>query len=239
MVTFVTALYLPTGPINKPVDTYFALFERLAGTGIPLIVYLDVRLSARGSAICARFPNILRCIYGVLENGWIPRNAVLPAVRNYGKDTADYMCIQLTKLRLMAEVAQTGVKSTLAWIDFGIYHMFKEWDRCDKLLLALSDWDFIGDRILSPGYKETYITALFEHICWKHCGSLLIGQGWMFQRAYERQTALVLESMPRLTWEVNYWAMMEDCFDIYIANHNDLIVENLYNHISKDYTKIL
>ena len=43
-VTFVTALYLPAGPMFKPVDTYFANFEQLAGTGIPLILYLDTRL---------------------------------------------------------------------------------------------------------------------------------------------------------------------------------------------------
>jgi hypothetical protein len=226
MVTFVTALYLPTGPINKPVDTYFRLFERLAAVGVALIVYLDVRLFLRGKELCAKFPNILRCIPCVLDRSLILRDAVLPSVRNYEKDTTDYMCIQLTKLRLMAEVAKTGVAGTLAWIDFGIYHMFKDWDRCDTLLRmvgAREDW---GERILSPGYKNVFMN-LFEHICWKHCGSLLIGTGDMFIRAYDRQTTLVLEYMPRLTWEVNYWAMMDDHFEIYIANHNDNILEQL------------
>jgi len=225
MVTFVTALYLPSGPINKPVDTYFRLFERLAGTGVHLIVYLDVRLDSRGEELCLRFPNILRCVPSVLDRSLLLRDLVLPSVRNYDKDTADYMCIQLTKLRLMADVA-TGVTGTLAWIDFGIYHMFKDWDRCDSLLREISDWDFKGDCIYSPGYKNMFIN-LFEHICWKHCGSLLIGTGSMFIRAYKRQTTLVLENLPRLTWEVNYWAMMDDHFEIYNANHNDLILEHL------------
>jgi len=224
MVTFVTALYLPTGSINKPVDTYFRLFERLAGTGVPLIVYLDVRLSARGEELCRRFPNILRCVPSVLDRSLILRDAVLPSVRNYEKDTADYMCIQLTKLRLMA--TEAGVTGTLAWIDFGIYHMFKDWDRCDILLRAVAAHNDWGDRILSPGYKNVFVN-LFEHICWKHCGSLLIGTGPMFVRAYKRQTELVLETMPRLTWEVNYWAMMDDHFEIYTANHNDHILERL------------
>ena len=225
MVTFVTALYLPAGPIFKPVDTYFRLFERLAGTGVTLIVYLDVRLSERGEGLCLQFPNILRCIPSVLDHSLILRDAVLPSVRNYDKDTADYMCIQLTKLRLMAEVARWQ-KGTLAWIDFGIYHMFKDWDRCDGLLRELSDWDYIDERILSPGYKNVVVN-IFEHICWKHCGSLLIGTGSMFIKAYERQTALVLENLPLLTWEVNYWAMMDEYFKIYIANHNDRILEEL------------
>ena len=225
MVTFVTALYLPSGRINKPVDTYFSLFERLAGTGVPLIVYLDVHLASRGKGLCLRFPNILRCAPSVFDQSFLLRNVVLPSVRNYEKDTADYMCIQLTKLRLMAEVAGYQ-KGPLAWIDFGIYHMFKDWDRCDRLLQEISDWDFIGDHILSPSYKNVFVN-LFEHICWKHCGSLLIGTGPMFIKAYKRQTALVLENLPQLTWEVNYWAMMDEYFKIYIANHDDLILEQL------------
>lgn len=230
-VTFVTALYLPSGSTYKTVDRYFDLFEQLAGTGIPLIVYLDVRLASRGSALCARHPNIIRCIYNVFDRSLVVRDLVLPAVRNFDKDTADYMCIQLTKLRLMAEVAAAtataaGTMGTLAWIDFGIYHMFKNWDRCDDLLREISDWDFIGDHILSPGYKN-YTEELFENICWKHCGSLLIGTGPAFIRAYETQTTLLLENIPRITWEVNYWAMMDDYFKIYIANHNDRILEGL------------
>jgi len=225
MVTFVTALYLPSGPINKPVDTYFRLFERLAGTGVPLIVYLDVRLASRGEGLCLRFPNILRCVPSVLDKFLMLRDTVLPSVRNYEKDTSDYMCIQLTKLRLMAEVAgcHGGI---FAWIDFGIYHMFKDWDRCDTLLKSLSAWNFVGDRIFSPGYKNVFIN-LFEHICWKHCGSLLVGTGSMFIRAYERQTTLVLENLPRLTWEVNYWVMMDEYFNNYSAYHDDSILENI------------
>jgi hypothetical protein len=231
MVTFVSALYLPSGPINKPVDTYFSLFERLAGTGVPLIIYVDNRLSDRAEGLRLRFPNILECVPSVLDRSLMVRDVILPSVRNYDKDTADYMCIQLTKLRLMAEVARKNL-GVLAWIDFGIYHMFKDWDRCDTLLRTVANSEFVGERILSPGYKNVFIN-LFEHICWKHCGSLLVGKGSAFINAYERQTALVHKHMPRLTWEVNYWAMMDECFEIYIANHNDHILERLVEDIKK------
>ena len=231
-VTFVTALYLPSSSTYKTVDRYFDLFEQLAGTGIPLIVYLDVGLASRGSALCTRHPNIIRCIYNVFDRSLVVRDLVLPAVRNFDKDTADYMCIQLTKLRLMAEVAAAaGVKGTLAWIDFGIYHMFRHIDECARALKFIAERDVVNDRILSPGYKNTVFYP-FEHICWKHCGSLLVGRGEVFQRAYARQTELVREFMPRITWEVNYWAMMDEYFIIYIADHNDLILEGLLEYMA-------
>jgi hypothetical protein len=237
-VTFVTAFFLPSGSTYKTVDRYFDLFDQLAGTGIPLIVYLDVRLSGRGKVLCARHPNIIRCIYDVFDQSLMVRDLVLPAVRNFDKDTRDYMCIQLTKLRLMAEVAATATAATaataatgtLAWIDFGIYHMFRDIDACSRTLKLIAARDGVIDLILSPGYKNTVFYP-FEHICWKHCGSLLVGRGAVFQRAYARQTELVRKYMPCLTWEVNYWAMMDEYFLIYIADHNDLILERLLEYM--------
>jgi len=229
-VTFVTAFYLPSGSTYKTVDRYFDLFDQLAGTGIPLILYLDVRLADRGKVLCARHSNIIRCVYDVFDQSLMARDLVLPAVRNFDKDTRDYMCIQLTKLRLMAEVAAAGTIGTLAWIDFGIYHMFRDIDACSRALKSIAERDGVSDRILSPGYKNTVFYP-FEHICWKHCGSLLVGRGEVFQRAYARQSELVLEYMPRLTWEVNYWAMMDEYFLIYIADHNDLILEHLLEYM--------
>jgi len=228
VVTFVTALYLPSGPTFKKIDKYFELFERLASTGILLVVFLDSRLRERGEMLRYRFPNIMRIEYGVLDRGSTVRDVILPSVRNYEKDTADYMYIQLTKLRLMSQVAlEMDDGGKIAWIDFGIYHMFRDYSQCDKLLRRIAVGDFSCDRIISPGYTNFVDDWYFENICWKHCGSLLIGEADLFIKAYMRQTELVSENMPRLTWEVNYWAMMDEHFEIYKANHNDLILERL------------
>lgn len=45
--------------------------------------------------------------------------------------------------------------------------------------------------------------------------------------AYMRQMELVRANLPRLTWEVNYWTMMEDHFTWYSANHDDSMLGNL------------
>ena len=154
-------------------------------------------------------------------------------VRNMDKDTPDYLCIQLTKLKLMAEVASMASVTTpyIAWIDFGIYHMMRDHDVCNNLLQRIAVSNFPTDRILSPGCNSNAYYDLFEEICWWHCGSFLLGEKSRFPPAYARQTTLVRENLPRLTWEVNYWVMMNDVFTIYSANHDDLILQNLCDYI--------
>jgi hypothetical protein len=232
-VTFVTAFFLPSGPTYKTVSRYFELFESLASTGIPLIVYMDARLEEKGVELCAKHPNIQSCTYTTLDTSWIPKDALLPMVRNMDKDTPDYLCIQLTKLKLMAEVASMASVTTpyIAWIDFGIYHMMRDHDVCNNLLQRIAVSNFPTDRILSPGCNSNAYYDLFEEICWWHCGSFLLGEKSRFPPAYARQTALVRENLPRLTWEVNYWVMMNDVFTIYSANHDDLILQNLCDYI--------
>jgi hypothetical protein len=232
-VTFVTALFLPSGPMFKTVSKYFEMFAHLAGTGVPIILYMDGRLRDRGDELCAKYPNIQRCVYTTLDTSWAPKDALLPMNRNLEKDTVDYMCIQLAKLRVMAEVASSGDVLTghIAWIDFGIYHMMKNHDVCNNLLQRIATANFPTDRILSPGCHRGGYHDLFDHICWWHCGSLLLGEKSLFPAAYARQTTLVQANLPRLTWEVNYWVMMDDAFMMYPADHNELLVQNLCDYI--------
>jgi len=230
-VTFVTALFLPSGPIFKPVSKYIELFECLARTNVPIVLYMDTRLREEGAELCIKYANIRRCTYTQVDTSWVPKNVILPTIRNEAKDTPDYMCIQLSKLKLVAEASEFVNTSHIAWIDFGIYHMFEDRDICNKLLNTITNANFPTDRILSPGCYTGGHHNLFEQICWWHCGSFLLGEKSLFPIAYARQTALVEEYLPRLIWEVNYWTMMNDCFTIYIANHNELLLYNLCDYI--------
>ena len=63
------------------------------------------------------------------------------------------------------------------------------------------------------------------------CGGFLVGAVELFEAAAARQEALVMNNMPGLTWEVNYWAMMEENFLNYSANHDDSIVANVCQFI--------
>lgn len=229
-VTFVTALYLPSGPLFKKLDKYFEWFDLLAGSGIPLVVYLDDRLSVKGAEICAKYPNIIKCMYGVLDNSYLPRDLVLPIIRNHEKDTRDYFSIQLSKLRLVADTAGIVDSKYLAWIDFGIFHIIKNPMLVCECLRLISQSQFPTDRILAAGSWPLDIYDLWNSVCWRFLGGFLLGERSLFRAASERQQSLVLGNLPGLTWEVNYWAMMEEYFINYPADHDDQIIINVLRY---------
>jgi hypothetical protein len=230
-VTFVTALYLPAGPMFKPVDTYFENFNRLAATGIPLILYLDTRLTEKGEELCRRFPNILRCEYVTLDTSWVPSNIFLPSTRRLEKDTIEYFCIQLSKLRLLRDSAAYVKTTHIAWIDFGIYHIFKNPTLIDDCLRLIAAAEFPTNKILAPGCWPLGRYDVWNAICWRFCGGFLVGSAELFAAAAARQESLVLGNLPGLTWEVNYWAMMEEYFINYRADHDHSIVTNVCQFI--------
>ena len=236
-VTFVTALYLPAGPMFKPVDMYFENFKQLAASGIPLILYLDERLKERGEDLCLRFPNILRCEYVTLDISWVPDYVLLPSTRRVEKDTIEYFCIQLSKLRLLRDSAAYVKTTHIAWIDFGIYHIFKNPAAMTHLLRHIAASEFPTNKILAPGcwdLPHAYGMDRYDvwnSICWRFCGGFLVGAVELFAAAAERQQNLVMGNLPGITWEVNYWAMMEEYFTNYRADHDHSIVANVCQFI--------
>ena len=230
-VTFVTALYLPSGPMFRNVDAYFEHFERLAETGVPLIVYLDSRLTERGSVLLGRFSNILRIEYVDLDKSWVPETVYLPQQRNPNKDTIDYFCIQLSKLYLLSRSSGLVDTSHIAWIDFGIFHIFKNPVAVSDCLRLISASEFPTDKIIAPGCWPVGHYNVWNAICWRFCGGFLLGAVGLFEAAAARQHSLVLGNMPGLTWEVNYWAMMEEYFTNFRADHDDTIITNVKQSI--------
>ena len=234
-VTFVTALFLPSGPMFKNVDTYFTLFEKLAETGIPIILYLDARLYERGNDLCQRFLNIEHCEYRTLDTSWVPKHVLLPRNRRIEKDTIDYFCIQLSKLQLLTDASAFVKTSHLAWIDFGIYHIFKNQDMISNCLKRIARSRFPTNTIFAPGcwpLQESY--DVWHSICWRFCGGFLVGTPSLFAAAAQRQQSLIIGNMPGLTWEVNYWAMMESSFTNYPGDHNDLMIINICKFIEDE-----
>jgi hypothetical protein len=55
----------------------------------------------------------------------------------------------------------------------------------------------------------------------------LLGPREAFQPAWTRQQALIEAGLPRVTWEVNYWAQMEEHFQWYPADHDDRLLLNV------------
>jgi len=223
---FVTAFLRPkTG--YRSVDVYFSEFEKLAGTGVPVLLFLDKEFLDRS------FPPNVRVIPTTLDTSWVPHDVVLPAHRNETKDTVEYFCIQLMKMQFLCEARTYTDDEFLAWIDFGAFHMFRDISQCTQMLQTIAMSEFPRDKILAPGCWPSGVYD-WNSVCWRFCGTFLIGHRELFPRALERQTQLVQTQLPRLTWEVNYWAQMDDLFTVYSADHNDTLLSRVTMFVQRD-----
>jgi hypothetical protein len=83
----------------------------------------------------------------------------------------------------------------------------------------------VEDRIATPGVAGAVVA-----------GDLRLQRfvlvGMLAAAAAERQMYIVNANLPGLTWEVNYWAMMEDSFTNYHSEgHDDSMITNVCQFI--------
>ena len=227
-VTFITAFFPPEGGSYRSMEKYRECFARLASSGAPVVLYLDPALKDYGASLEEHFPNIRVADYLEVDRSFLTESLYLPRNRNLEKDTVEYFCIQLMKLRVMARAAEdTNITTShIAWIDFGIFHMFKDVVGCKDMLLKIAEKDWPIDAILSPGCWPPGQYEIWNKICWRHCGSFLLGEKSLFPVALANQDSQVISNMPGLTWEINYWTLMPG-FSTYTANHDESILANL------------
>lgn len=212
---FVTAFIRPKTSYRS-IDRYLTEFQTLAATGIPILLFLDEE------CLGIEVPPNVRIVPTSLDTSWLPPDVRLPSSRNPGKDTIDYFCIQLSKLAYLAKAREYTDDPFLAWIDFGVFHMIRDPGVCGQLLREIAVSECPRDKILAPGCWPAG-TYDWNSVCWRFCGTFLFGHRDLFPAALERQTRLVQSQLPSLTWEVNYWAQMEDFFRVYMANHDDTL----------------
>lgn len=224
-VTFVTAFLQPK-TAYRSVDAYFAEFRKLANTGVPILLFLDEIFEQES------FPDNVRVIYSSLSTRWVPENVELPANRNPNKDTIEYYCIQLLKLKYLRAAVDVTNSSHLAWIDFGAFHMFKDPSQCKQILQDIATSDFPTKKIIAPGCWGAGQYD-WNSVCWRFCGTFLLGHRDLFEGAYARQQQLVHMKLPRITWEVNYWAEMDELFEIYTADHDDTLLSRVMMFVQR------
>ena len=235
MITFVTAFFTPSSDYRTS-ETYFSMFENLAATNLPIILFLDEKLIGQAERFRKAYPNV-QIEPSTLDKSWLPPTEfVLPEKRNEKKDTVDYFFIQLSKLRHLSRASEMVTTSHLAWVDFGIFHMFPNVSRAQQLLQEISTMELPLNKVFSPScwvYESSFPKFVRESTLWFHCGSFMVGDKTLFPDFYRRQNEIVAKNLPSLTWEVNYWAMM-DGFTPYRADHNETILSGLIKHQSKN-----
>lgn len=218
--TFVTAFFKPPMPYRSEVE-YFDLFDHLASTGISILLFLDVHYSDKV------FPSNVKVIPITLDMSFLPDSPIIPDGINPIKDSVHYMCIQLNKLRIMDLALGYTDTPYLAWIDFGVFHMITDRQRTTEALHKIETSAFRTDRIISPGNETCDMTDVWARPLWRLFGTFWLGHRSLIPPAYSRQMSIVKENLPRITWEVNYWAMMDEYFHIYPARHDDSIFTSI------------
>ena len=250
MITFVTAFY-SLEKQNKTTDFYFQMFEELASSSVNIMLYLDDRYTQKGNELIEKYNN-LRIEYKnfqilkkeIIDVDFNNYNFILPSIRNINKDNLEYFYVQLSKLYHLSLYANNkeNKDTHIAWIDFGIFYLFKEKEMAKMFLKILSKLDLPKNVVLAPGswscnLFDNYKECLFDMISWFFCGSFMIGDINLFNILYQEQQKLVYDNLPHITWEVNYWSIinrnMPDIFmSIPNCDHNDLLLINTFNHLN-------
>lgn len=211
---------------------------------------MDRSLADTARQLTERYPNVR--LVDLVESEPIGEHLsfddyVLPPDRNMEKDTAEFILIQQRKLAFVQEAVRretptmlAGEETFFAWIDFGIFHLFRgDASREEAIregLRRVATLSLPTDRIIAPGCWPIEAMAnrdLWKSICWRFCGGFLIGHHRLWEAAWRRQQELVQRALPRLTWEVNIWTMMEEYFHIVPADHNARILFCLFQFFGK------
>lgn len=215
---FVTAFVRPKTSYRST-EEYFTEFDRLAAVGVPILLFLDTEFADRV------FPSNVQVVLTTNNMKWLPPYIELPANRNMNKDTVEYLCIQLSKLEYLDMAREFTTDPFLAWIDFAVFHMFKDKEACSEYIRTIAKSAFPKEKILAPGCWPAGQYD-WNSVCWRFCGTFLLGHRDLFNGAYKEQMRLVYAQLPHLTWEVNYWAQMDHLFQFYSANHDDTLLSH-------------
>jgi len=238
-VTFVTA-FLDLGldaPKDKTIDTRCRHFLSLVKTGISLYLFLSPSYKNEYDIIIGEQPNVTieyieftdldtyRCLEGV--------DYTIPSRRSIIKDTKNFMILINAKIEL---VCRAKVEAThLAWIDFNVFHVFKNADT-PAYLKRLGESKPQG--LFVPGCW-TRREPSFVAICWRFCGGFFIGDCASVKAMYDAQKGMFKDIVMTkgLAWEVNIWAWMEHTEKLkctwFKADHNDTLIRLPEEALSK------
>lgn len=216
MLTYVTAFH----PLRQSAYSYFMSFQPLAESGVPILLFTDAPLTLP-------YPNV-RVIRAPFDRSSLPKDAILPTNRGEKKDTVAFLWLMLLKLYYVKEALKYTDSSYIAWIDFRVFHVVRDTKKVQDKLVSLVHHPFTNTKILAPGcWSPNPSFDIFNAICWRFCGGFFLGPREILEAAYEKQMELVEKHLPRLTWEVNYWTLMEEFFEWYSGDHNDSLLMNV------------
>ena len=215
----------PGGRLTHAPDTYAASLRQLVATGLPTLLYLDAALPP---PLVAPNLRVERVRYDDLATvgAAAGHELTLPAERNPAKDTAAYLALVNAKSELILRAHATGHRADrYAWVDAGLFRTIADVPLAQRRLRRLAGLD--AGSVWMPGCLDTASGSL-ERVDWRFCGGFFAGGDWAMLDLCQRHVRLVRELLPRRTWEVDAWALLEQRGEIrprwYAADHDDRIL---------------
>jgi hypothetical protein len=253
--TFVTAFFkiYDEPPLkDRTIDWRLINFEKLAQTGISLLIYTCQEYYLLLAPFLEKYPNLRigRIMEFTETETWRTISQIdnlrLPEKRCVTKDTKEYIALMNAKTEFMKYAVEYESENRdtthFAWIDFNIFHIFKENQEYPaEILRTMTKREFQKeDFLLVPGcweYNWTNEWSIPNEVCWRFCGGFFVGTAnsvIQFHSLYETLFVEFLRTYQVLTWEVNFWSWLELKHgfspDWYRADHNASILE-----LSADY----
>jgi hypothetical protein len=119
------------------------------------------------------------------------------------------MKIQHTKAEWLMHARNMNVYATdwYAWIDFGIVRVLDQ-PAIDRLYSMMPP---LEPRIITPGCWAWILDDgnVWKGVHWRFCGGFILMHKNFVEPFWEQYKATVLRELPKFTWEVNIWALME------------------------------
>ena len=227
--TFVSAfLNFTNKDDNTLVFEYFRYFTKIAKTNIPIILFLDKNETKYKTLLKNYYSNV-HIIH--IDSSFLLFNSdkPLPKIRNFSKDTKEYIQFMNNKIIFMDRARELNVYNTnhFVWLDFRLFHIFKNEIITSSKLIDIATRELTKKSYFAGGLKT--IESKLDEINWRFLGGFFILDSESIIKLKE-ETIKLLENISVFTWEVNNWAIIEKntTFDFgwYQADHNDTILIN-------------
>lgn len=228
---------------NCDVNQYFPYFEKLAKSGIPLVLFMDSMYKEFGEYIIQTYSNVKILKYITKDDLYVNqyiKNKQLPTDRNQKKDTYDYLSLMNNKIYFVEEAMKYNLylTDTFAWIDFRIFHIFSDDQRIYNKLNELSTNIYQNNVSYFPGNLSPNENIIINSVNWRFLGGFFIVSKNNIIKLIDK-TSKLLNNLDILTWEVNVWSILEYNklydFEWYFADHNNSLILNLQNVKNKIY----
>jgi hypothetical protein len=205
---------------------YFIYFYKLITLELPIILFLDTSLKNYANTILNSHKNI-KILFFDKHELLFDTISQLPMHKNTNKDTKGYIQFMNNKIVFMERAMNSNLFTTnhYAWVDFRIFHIFKNNIQCSQRLLKLSTQKYTKSAYF-PG-AIPYFSYELNRINWRFLGGFFILDRENIIKL-KNETIKIFSEVNILTWEVNIWSILESLerfdFGWYSANHDDTIL---------------